>query len=83
MSSKVEDVVEYDHAIANFDPVMGLEVHVELNTNSKMFCGCPTEFGGAPNTHVCPVCLGLPGALPVVNGKAVESNACCSSCSDP
>jgi aspartyl-tRNA(Asn)/glutamyl-tRNA(Gln) amidotransferase subunit B len=73
MSSKVEDVFEYDEAIAAFDPVMGLEVHVELNTNSKMFCGCPTEFGGDPNTHVCPVCLGLPGALPVVNGKAVES----------
>ncbi len=73
MSSKVEDVVEFEEAIANFDPVMGLEVHVELNTNSKMFCGCPTDFGGDPNTHVCPVCLGLPGALPVVNAKAVES----------
>ena len=73
MSAKVEKVLEYEDAIAKFDPVMGLEVHVELNTNSKMFCGCPTEFGGDPNTHVCPVCLGLPGALPVVNGKAVES----------
>jgi aspartyl-tRNA(Asn)/glutamyl-tRNA(Gln) amidotransferase subunit B len=73
VSKHVEDVLEYDEALAIFDPVMGLEVHVELNTNSKMFCGCPTDFGGEPNTHVCPVCLGLPGALPVVNGKAVES----------
>ena len=52
---------------------MGLEVHVELNTATKMFCGCATGFGAEPNTQVCPVCLGLPGALPVVNEKAVES----------
>ena len=52
---------------------MGLEVHVELNTASKMFCGCPTEFGAEPNTQICPICLGLPGSMPVVNGKAVES----------
>ena len=63
----------YDEALASFDPVLGLEVHVELNTASKMFCGCPTEFGAEPNTQVCPVCLGLPGAMPVVNGTAVES----------
>ena len=67
------DLVPYDEAIAQFDPVMGLEVHVELNTASKMFCGCPTEFGAEPNTQVCPVCMGLPGALPVVNERAVES----------
>ncbi|MBW3659576.1 MAG: Asp-tRNA(Asn)/Glu-tRNA(Gln) amidotransferase subunit GatB [Actinobacteria bacterium] len=55
--------------------VVGLEVHVELNTNTKMWCGCATDFGGEPNTRVCPVCTGQPGALPVVNGVAVESAA--------
>jgi aspartyl-tRNA(Asn)/glutamyl-tRNA(Gln) amidotransferase subunit B len=66
-------LVDYDDVIERFDPVLGLEVHVELSTNSKMFCGCPTEFGAEPNTQVCPVCLGLPGSLPVVNRTAVES----------
>ena len=65
--------VGYDEVVERFDPVLGLEVHVELSTNSKMFCGCPTEFGAEPNTQVCPVCLGLPGSLPVVNRTAVES----------
>ncbi len=66
-------VVDFTTALERYDPVMGLEVHVELNTASKMFCGCSTVFGAEPNTQVCPVCLGLPGSLPVVNAVAVES----------
>ena len=67
------DLMSYEDALAAFDPAMGLEVHVELNTATKMFCGCPATFGGEPNTQTCPTCLGLPGSMPVVNGKAVES----------
>ena len=55
-----------------WEPVIGLEVHVELATNTKLFCGCRNEFGAPPNTNMCPVCLGLPGSLPVLNEKAVE-----------
>lgn len=67
------DLLDYDEVLERFDPVLGLEVHVELSTATKMFCGCPTTFGGEPNTQVCPVCLGLPGSLPVVNAVAVDS----------
>ncbi len=58
--------------LAKYQPVIGLEVHVQLLTESKAFCGCLNRYGGEPNTHVCPVCLGLPGALPVLNRRAVE-----------
>ena len=68
-----EPTVPYAEALAEFEPVIGLETHVELGTASKMFCGCDTTFGADPNTHTCPVCLGLPGALPVVNAQAIES----------
>ncbi|MFW5419989.1 Asp-tRNA(Asn)/Glu-tRNA(Gln) amidotransferase subunit GatB [Nocardiopsis sp. CNT-189] len=65
--------VAYDDAVRRYAPLLGLEVHIELGTASKMFCACPTAFGADPNTQVCPVCLALPGALPVVNETAVES----------
>lgn len=73
MSVATDDLMDFDEALQRFDPVMGMEVHVELGTASKMFCGCPTTFGGDPNTQVCPACLGLPGSLPVANSKAIES----------
>ncbi|MBO0802182.1 MAG: Asp-tRNA(Asn)/Glu-tRNA(Gln) amidotransferase subunit GatB [Nocardiopsaceae bacterium] len=64
--------VTYEEALQKYEPVFGLETHVELGTRTKMFCGCPTAFGAEPNTQVCPVCLGLPGSLPVVNQRAIE-----------
>lgn len=68
----MEELMDFDEAVARFDPVIGLEVHVELGTETKMFDGAPNAFGGDANTHVTPVSLGLPGSLPVVNAKAVE-----------
>jgi aspartyl-tRNA(Asn)/glutamyl-tRNA(Gln) amidotransferase subunit B len=68
----VTTLIAYDEALDRYDPVLGLETHVELGTTTKMFCGCPTTFGAPPNTQVCPVCLGLPGSLPVTNKAAIE-----------
>ena len=66
------ELMDYEDVAANFDPVLGIEVHVELSTKTKMFDGAPNAFGGEPNTYVTPVSLGLPGSLPVVNHKAIE-----------
>ena len=69
-----DELMNYEQALAQFEVVIGLEVHVELNTKTKMFCGCKNEFGNEPNTNVCPICIGLPGSLPAVNKRAVESS---------
>src|SRR5262249_16630468 len=71
MSSGVSALATAEE-ISKYEAVIGLEVHVQLNTRTKIFCGCAVVFGAPPNTNVCPVCLGLPGALPVLNRKAVE-----------
>jgi aspartyl-tRNA(Asn)/glutamyl-tRNA(Gln) amidotransferase subunit B len=70
--TELAQLVPYDEAVARYEPVIGLETHVELGTTTKMFCGCPTVFGLPPNSAVCPVCLGLPGSLPVANRAAIE-----------
>ncbi len=67
-----ETLVPYDEALTRYEPVLGIETHIELGTRSKMFCGCATSFGAPPNTQVCPVCLGMPGSLPVTNRAAIE-----------
>jgi aspartyl-tRNA(Asn)/glutamyl-tRNA(Gln) amidotransferase subunit B len=68
------ELMDYDTALELFEPVLGFEVHVELNTKTKMFCGCANEFGSGANTNTCPTCLGLPGGLPQVNRQAIESS---------
>jgi aspartyl-tRNA(Asn)/glutamyl-tRNA(Gln) amidotransferase subunit B len=70
--TQAAQLVPYDEALSRYEPVIGLETHVELGTTTKMFCGCPTTFGLEPNSAVCPVCLGLPGSLPVTNRAAIE-----------
>ncbi len=67
-------LMDFDTALELYEPVLGFEVHVELNTKTKMFCGCANEFGQGANTNTCPTCLGLPGGLPQVNQKAIESS---------
>ena len=65
MTTTTDTLVPFAEAVRRYEPLIGRETHVELGTRTKLFCGCPATFGGEPNTHVCPVCLGLPGSLPV------------------
>ncbi|MFC4242810.1 Asp-tRNA(Asn)/Glu-tRNA(Gln) amidotransferase subunit GatB [Gryllotalpicola reticulitermitis] len=69
-----DKLLDFDKAIELYEPVLGFEVHVELNTKTKMFCGCANAFGQGANTNTCPTCLGLPGGMPQVNKKAIESS---------
>ena len=73
MTTSMDATIPFAEALERFEPVIGLETHVELGTNSKMFCSCSTQFGADANTQVCPTCLGLPGSMPVVNRAAVEA----------
>ena len=72
MTAEPLPLIPYAEALAGYEPTIGLETHVELGTRTKLFCGCPPQFGGEPNTQVCPVCLGLPGSLPVPSRTAIE-----------
>src|SRR5271163_1560990 len=72
MVKSASDTSIAPEVLAKYEPVIGLEVHVQLLTKSKIFCGCANRFGDAPNSNVCPVCLGLPGTLPILNKRAVE-----------
>jgi aspartyl-tRNA(Asn)/glutamyl-tRNA(Gln) amidotransferase subunit B len=72
MTTGTDTLVPFAEAVQRYEPLIGLETHVELGTRTKMFCGCLTTFGAEPNSQVCPVCLGLPGSLPVVNRMAIE-----------
>ena len=72
MTTTTDTLVPFAEAVQRYEPLIGLETHVELGTRTKMFCGCLTTFGAEPNSQVCPVCLGLPGSLPVVNRMAIE-----------
>jgi aspartyl-tRNA(Asn)/glutamyl-tRNA(Gln) amidotransferase subunit B len=64
--------MERENRLVEYEVIIGLEVHAQLLTETKTFCGCPTQFGGEPNTHTCPVCLGMPGVPPVLNKKVVD-----------
>jgi aspartyl-tRNA(Asn)/glutamyl-tRNA(Gln) amidotransferase subunit B len=70
--TSAQELTPYADALSRYEPAIGLETHVELGTRTKLFCGCPAQFGGEPNSHVCPVCLGLPGSLPVPSRTAIE-----------
>src|SRR5690606_6157080 len=67
-----DSTVSQEHAYGDWEPVIGLEVHAQMLTASKLFCGCSAQFGAAPNAHTCPVCMGMPGVLPVLNERALE-----------